>query len=165
MNILEWRTITLKALLLRSLPLCLKAWQKKKKKKKGTPIFVRIWNWKKKEQKHCTCSECLWVGFLVLSQYYYYNTGKAILIIILQEWYRSSQKHNPSQIYLPTELSLKSMGIWRLSNGGKASAKHKCSDSASRSLLQQNSYVNQWKFCLGGEIRNEPHFVCRDWKI
>lgn len=123
---------------------------------------------KKIERKHCTCSECLWVGFLVLSQYYYCNTGKAILIIILQEWYRSSQKHNPSQIYLPTELSLKSMGIWRLSNGGKASTKHKCSDSASRSLLQQKSYVNQWKFCLGGRggrITNEPHFVCRDWNI
>lgn len=122
-----------------------------KKIKKKNPKLCQNLQLEKIKQKHCTCNECLWTGFLVLSQYYYYNTRKAILIIILQEWYRSSQKHNPCQIYLPAELSLKSMGIWRLSNGGKASTKHKCSDSASRSLLQQNSYVNQWKFLSQGE--------------
>lgn len=122
----------------------------KKKEKKNNSNLCQNLELEKIEQKHCTCTECLWEGFLVLSQYYYYNKEKAILIIIVQKWYRSSQKHNPSQIYLPTELSLKSMGIWRLSDGGKDSTRHKCSDSSSRSLLQQNSYVNQWKFCLGG---------------
>lgn len=121
-----------------------------KKKGKKTSKLCQNLELEKIEQKHCTCTECLWEGFLVLSQYYYYNTEKAIFITILREWYRSFQKHNPSQIYLPSELSLKSMGIWRLSDGGKATTKHKCSESASRSLLQQNSYVNQWKFCLRG---------------